>query len=477
MLCNIPEAVASGPRVACPHAVERQPSRCVLTAMVLAVVVSALWMPLVTAAPSAPADPVAERAAALTAFVQPFVEHAMFDGTILVDIGGEVVFRGSFGRAHYEFDARHGADTRFRIASVSKGVTDAAVARMIGQGYFTLDTPLSGYLPQFPSADQILIRHLLYHRSGIPHTNRQPWGDGSQALALDEIIDRLAALPLDFAPGTDTAYSNGGYAVLAKVMALAGNASYETIMRRTVLDPLGMSRSGHVYDSRATLPHMASGYQPGLLPGERRHARFYAVESRPGGGSLYATADDLLAFMRGVFRDDFVPAPLRRDVMGLDTNGYLSQGRSPGFVSKLSFEPTRDMIVISLANNYAVPAGWAAALADIASGTAVAEPWPDVTPAAPGTVTADDPRIGRYRSSFGDFELEFVRSASGHLLSVDEINQATVALVPLADGGFLQPIYYQKCEQALPSRVITCRMLNGDERYTSTLTPVPDRKL
>ena len=419
------------------------------------------------------ADEAVARRAAIDRFVGGFAELAMFDGTVLVDVGGEIVYERSFGYASYEHEIRHDRQTRFRVASVSKSLTDAAFALLVARGELSLDSPLSRYLSDFPSADRIRISQLLDHSAGIPHTNRQPWGDGRTSLGLDEIVDRLAALPLDFEPGTDSSYSNGGYAVAAKVLEIVGGDSYDEVMRRLVFEPLDMKDSGHLADARAPIPRIATGYEPGAFPAERRHSRFYAVETRPGGGSLYSTARDLLAFTRAVFRRDFVAPELRRSILGADDDGFLSQGRSPGFVAKLLFEPERDVIVVSLSNNYAVPAGWAAAIADLATGRSDAVTWPELRPIDP-RVPAVDPRVGRYRASFGDRETVIERGERGAMLIRDTENELVTGLVPLEGGRFLLPIYFQLCEQDGDTRVITCRMLSGDERYTNVLTPVAE---
>lgn len=414
-----------------------------------------------------------ERKSAIDAFVGQFVDFAMFDGTVLVDRAGEVLYESSFGYASYELGVRHSRQTRFRIASVSKSLTDTAFAVLIDQGKLTLDDPLSRFLPDFPSAERINIGSLLDYTSGIPHTNDQPWGDGKTSLSLDEIVERLAALPLDFEPGSDSNYSNGGYAVAAKVLEIVGGAPFSEVMRATVFEPLGMNDTAHIADARVPIPRMATGYEPGSFPGERRHSRFYAAEVRPGGGSLYSTADDLLKFMRGVFREGFVSAELRRSVLGADDDGFLAQGRSPGFVAKLYFEPKVDLIVISVANNYAVPADWARAIADLATGADDAQPWPELVAAAP-TVAADDPRLGRYRASYGGRETVIEHSDRGAMIIDDRGSDSITALVPLTDGAFLFPAYFQRCEQAPETREITCRMLSGNERYTSVMTPLSE---
>jgi CubicO group peptidase (beta-lactamase class C family) len=410
------------------------------------------------------------RKQAIDGFVSQFVDFAMFDGTILIDIAGQTVYEQSFGFAQVEQNVRHDANTRFRLASVSKTLTDAAIAKMIENGVFALDTPIARFLPEFPSADIITIAHLIEHTSGIPHTNTLPWGDGTLSLTIDEIVDRLANLPLTFEPGTDARYSNGGFTVLAKILEIAGNGTFSEVMRATVFEPLGMHDTDHITDSRTPIPNMATGYEPGLFPGQRRHTRFYAVEIRPGGGSFYSTKGDMLRFVQGVFRDDFVPADLRHTILGQEDEVFVAQGRSPGFVAKLLYDPKQDMIVVSLSNSYAVPSDWVIAIADLATGKVEKNPWPELVAAAP-KVEIDDIRIGRYQSSFTQTETRLERDSSGTLMIVGS-NSAQNAAIPLDDGAFLQPLYFQRCEQDADTRVVVCKMLSGEERYTSTYTPI-----
>jgi CubicO group peptidase (beta-lactamase class C family) len=416
-----------------------------------------------------------DRTQSIDAFVTQYSDFAMFDGSILIDIGGSQLYEQSYGYAHVELAIRHTAETRFHLASVSKAITDAAVAKMIEQGVISLDTTVAKFLPDFPSATAITVGHLLTNTSGIPHTNRLPWGDGTQSLTIQQIIERLSDLPLDYEPGADSGYSNGDYAVLARILEIAGNGTYDEVLRATIFDPLGMHNSGHISDVRTPLPNKATGYEPGLKPGERRHTRFYAVESKPGGGSLYSTLADMHKFMRGIFRDDFIPEQLRRDVMGEDDEGYLAQGRSPGFVAKTLFRTSDDVIVVSLSNSYSVPSDWALAIADLATGAAENNPWPELVPARK-PVDSSDPRLGLYRSSYGDAETTLSRGPEGELI-ISGSNNSRNALIPLEDGNFLQPLYFQLCVQDDDSRVFVCKMLSGEEAYTSTFTPVEDHAI
>jgi CubicO group peptidase (beta-lactamase class C family) len=121
---------------------------------------AALLLLALIAYPARANEPLSDdRAQALDAFIAQFTELAMFDGFILVDIGGQHSFENSYGYAQAEYNIRHNQFTRFHLASVSKAITDAAVAKMLEQGVFSLNTTIAEFLPDFPSATDIPIFH------------------------------------------------------------------------------------------------------------------------------------------------------------------------------------------------------------------------------------------------------------------------------------------------------------------------------
>jgi len=159
-------------------------------------------------------------------------------------------------------------------------------------------------------------------------------------------------------------------------------------------------------------------------------------------------------------------------VLGADDGQFLSQGRSPGCVAKLLYDPVRDVIVVSLANNYAVPADWTTTIADLATGVLPASSWPEIRQVS-GPLAANDPRLGLYRSSRGNGQLIIERNSHGEMVLVEPAeNTAPTALIPLDDGSFLQPLYYQRCQQQEADRSVTCRILSGNPRYTAEWTPI-----
>ena len=407
------------------------------------------------------------------AFIDPFVEMAMFDGVVMVELRGEKT-TCRYGLSDYENSKPHADDTQFRIASVSKTITDAAVARLVERRELAMDDPIAQFLPAFPKADLITLRHLLEHTSGVAHTNSLSWGHARIPLTLDEIIERLAEEPFSFEPGEDRQYSNGGYALIAKILEQVTGESYGAAMHKLVFEPLGMKGSGHLADSRALMPRMAVGYEPGPTPGARRHTRFYAAELRPGGGSLYSTAEDLMLFMAVLEAGEFIAPELMSDIIGSAPDEvFESQGRSPGFVANVYNDPGRAVRVVSLSNNYSVPSFWSQTLADIVADGETDVQWAPINK-SDKKVSQDHPMIGDYASNFGG-EVS-IKQRDGALYFRDTENQLRVAMPSLANEGFLLPIYFSLCRQDAKTRIIECEMLSGDTRYTQIYTPVSDQE-
>jgi CubicO group peptidase (beta-lactamase class C family) len=146
------------------------------------------------------------------------------------------------------------AGERFRIASVTKQFTALAVLVLQEQGALRVTDPVCAHLPDCPPAwAPITLDHLLTHTSGlhdyadVMRTDLEAFyrTAGSRAPAPAQLVRTFSALPLDFAPGADWAYSNSGYVVLGHLVELLSGRSYADFLRAEVLDPLGMSDTGY----------------------------------------------------------------------------------------------------------------------------------------------------------------------------------------------------------------------------------------
>jgi len=235
---------------------------------------------------------------------------------------GELVHAGGRGVRGVEGSwAVPDADTVFRIASMTKSFTAAAVLLLRDEGALGLDDEAVGYVPalagvRLPTADAapLTIRTLLTMAAGFPTDD--PWGDRQQGLP-DAGLDALLAGGLSFAwsPGTAFEYSNLGYAILGRVVAAAAGAPYREVVTGRLLEPLGLTSTvfdaAQVPPERLAVGHVrrAGGWEP--VPFDPYGA------FAPMGGILSSVRD--LARWVGEYTDAFPPRddpegdhPLRR---------------------------------------------------------------------------------------------------------------------------------------------------------------------
>ena len=184
-------------------------------------------------------------------------------GSIALTQNGRLVFARGYGYADPQAQIAAQPDSRYRIASLSKAITAVTVMHLVEQGSLNLDQPAFALLPDLqPPAGStpdarlasITLRNLLNHTGGWDDTatgsNFDPMFNSAkicQALGVaapastENIIRYMRGQPLQFAPGTQYAYSNFGYAVLGRIIERVTGMSYEQYVRQNVLAPMGIS--------------------------------------------------------------------------------------------------------------------------------------------------------------------------------------------------------------------------------------------
>jgi CubicO group peptidase (beta-lactamase class C family) len=183
---------------------------------------------------------------------------------IIVD--GRLAHVGTAGFRELSSRSRVDTATVFRIASMTKSFTAAAILQLRDAGRLSLDDPAERYVPalaglRYPTADapRFTIRHLLSHSAGFPEDN--PWGD-QQLGITDEQMSRLMrdGIPFSTAPGTAYEYSNYGFAILGRVVANVSGQPYHRYLADRVLRPLGMTATT-LEPSAVSSEHLAHGYR------------------------------------------------------------------------------------------------------------------------------------------------------------------------------------------------------------------------
>lgn len=188
-----------------------------------------------------------------------------------------------------------GRDTLFMIGSTTKTVTATALLALVDAGEIALDTPLQEYFENYPlrgeQADQITLRHLLTHTAGfegdVPGDD-EDWGQD----ALARSIAGFSGLTQHAAPGTAFSYSNSGLRLAGRLLELRTGESYETAVRRLVLEPLGMSQSYFFPWEVFSRPH-AVGHVMTEAGHQVAHTWGLGRASAPEGGLASSVADQL----------------------------------------------------------------------------------------------------------------------------------------------------------------------------------------
>lgn len=185
------------------------------------------------------------------------IEKHTFSGVVRIRHQGSIVYERAAGYADRNNKIANALGTRFGIASGTKFFTALAIGRLIEAGELSFSTRLNDCLSLdfVHYADEITIRHLLTHTSGIPDyydeekvTDFENFTVGVPWCEMKGPRDYLAVFPdeqMKFAPGEQFSYSNGGYILLGVIVEELSGMEYQDFVEDEVFAPAGMTRSGY----------------------------------------------------------------------------------------------------------------------------------------------------------------------------------------------------------------------------------------
>lgn len=371
---------------------------------------------------------------------------SVFAGAVIVARDGRPVFRAAYGPADREGGLPNTPETRFRIGSLSKQFTAAAILKLAEDGRLGLDDPVARHMPDLPIAWQgMTIRMFLTHMSGLPNVTALP--DYPTVLSCVtrspmEMVARVYGEALLFPPGTGYEYSNTGYILLAALVERIIGLPFDAFLARSILHPAGLRETGDG-DPNAVIPHRARGYR--RVAGEWRNAPPLAAGATMGAGGLVSTLDDLVAWDHALLAGR-VLAPATLAAMTADTGrGYglgLYLGRAyghrlwshggfvSGFTAIKDTYPDLGLTIVILGNTETAPAqSLSRELAALYLGLP-----PETGVAVPRTVL--DRYAGFYR--IGP-RTALAVSRAGDALVVQATGQPPVPLTPESDRVFAGP--------------------------------------
>lgn len=266
-------------------------------------------------------------------FIAQYAKERRFSGTVLAQEHGKPVFRQSFGLADIAFDVPNTPDTVYRIASITKAYTAVLVLQLAEQGRLDLHKTIRDYLPDYAgSGGKASLHQLLNHTSGLPNFDQvkdlqtaltqgipayQKPATSAQLLANFCSGERVAE------PGTVFDYNNCDYIVLGRILEAVSGKRYEQLLAERVLQPLGLKHTGLARQG-VIVPRLARTYMYREDLGALADDLPVYAENWYAAGSLYASADDVLAFANALFGGKLLkPASLAlMTTPGLDDYGY-----------------------------------------------------------------------------------------------------------------------------------------------------------
>jgi CubicO group peptidase (beta-lactamase class C family) len=287
--------------------------------------------------------------------------------SLLVIDQGKPIVRQSWGLADVEAGTIATPSTNYRLASVTKQFTAAAILLLAQDGKIRLDNRIRIFFPQLPaSLDSVTIQHLLTHTSGIvDYEDVIPEGTTAQLHDADVLKLLESHDTTYFKAGTNYRYSNSGYALLALIVEKVSGKSFATFLHDRIFAPLGMKHTVAFENGISTVSNRAFGYT--LKDGKWTRKDQSVTSAVLGDGGIYSSIDDLARWDAALYDSRLLSDESRRLAFASHTNtdkpevkyGFgwritgetlWHSGETVGFRNVIIRNPSRHRTVIILTN-------------------------------------------------------------------------------------------------------------------------------
>lgn len=386
---------------------------------------------------------------------------------VAISRNGALIYERGFGLANIELGVPITPASVFPAASISKQFAAMSILLLAERGQLSLDDPVWKFIPEWANREhRVTIRHLLTHTSGLREAFTligvgSPREDG---LNVNDAITRVLARQrgLNFVPGAEFQYNNGGYNLLGTIVKKVSGQSLREFAQANIFEPLGMTHT-HFHDDPAMLvPNRVTGYSRG-----RDGFRL----ARPEGGivgnaGLFTTASDLMKWEQN-FADAKVGTPtllaeMQQPVVatewgdrsfygfglligehrGLRTVGH--GGGDPGISTYILRYPDQGFAVTVLGNMDEIPAmKLAQGVAEIHLADAFPAAVATNSPAMPASVPLTSEQLaevaGLYLEPITDTLGRFFVRDGSLLASPDAGDETGAELIPVATNRFVLP--------------------------------------
>lgn len=316
-------------------------------------------------------------AADLPSKLKALTQHHFEDGhspglSVAVIQNGRTLLMEGMGSADIENDVPATTKTVYRIGSLTKQFTAAAIMKLANENKLKLDDVISKYLSETPKQwSEVTVRNLLNHTSGIPsYTSMEAFAKQYRLdLSHEQLLDMIRHEKVDFKPNEKWAYSNSGYYLLGLVIESVTKKSYEQYLTEVFFEPLDMESSFYC-DHKKIIKHRASGYEK--MEGEWVNADILSMNSPFAAGALCSTVEDLAKWSVALAGGKVIPLESYRQMItpekltdgmllpygfGLGVGellGYKQVGHGGGingFITHNTHYPERKLHIVVLTNS------------------------------------------------------------------------------------------------------------------------------
>jgi CubicO group peptidase (beta-lactamase class C family) len=291
--------------------------------------------------------------------------------SVIVTKAGQTIYEGARGKANIELSRELSVSSEFKLASITKQFTSAALLMLQEQGKLSITDKVHKYLPNLaPQLSDITIEHLMSHTSGLYRNPKNIRKHREAAISLDDLMTLLMKENIKFPPGKQMSYSNSGYLLLGKIIEVVSKQTYGQFIEANIFNKLGMNNS--YYGSKINNSKEVIGYYQTRRAGIKK-AKPIDVSWSYAAGGLVSSVDDLAIWYRSLSQGLLISeqsykmmitgfklndGSFSRYGFGLNNikihnhNAIIHQGSTPGFKNSAVYFPEEDIYIAVLSNDY-----------------------------------------------------------------------------------------------------------------------------
>lgn len=291
--------------------------------------------------------------------------------SVLVSKNGKVVYQGARGMANIELGVPLSVDSVFRLGSITKQFTSAAIMLLQERGKLSIEDDINKYVPNFPTeGHKVTIQQLMSHTAGLANytENDNTMNKLIQApTTVDEMLDLFAKEPMHSAPGDVMRYSNTGYVLLGKIIEVTSKQTYADFLKTNFFEKNNMHDTQ--FGGLQLITNRASGYS--RTDNGFSNASLIDMSWPHAAGSLVSTVKDMAVWYRALSEGKIIskksylqmikPVLLNdgsasRYGFGLSNskirehNAIGHGGGIPGFSTNSIYFPDEEIYIVALGN-------------------------------------------------------------------------------------------------------------------------------